>query len=236
MNFIATEIQPNGPKNKMAEGQAMKEFCQKIFPDLNQNLEHSNFLEGRCILAATNKEVTMLNDVVIDLIPGNGSLLRSADELGHSEDLLRFNIEYLNGLSPTGFPPHSLRLKAGMPIMLLRNLNPRLGLCNGTKLIFERCVDNKLLQCKIIGSGRKVVTNQILLIIQSVIYCSLCPYLSFDYYNSLIGLSSFLASYSFHRRMNIPFPGRGGNSLSSPLLPQPSTNPKVKCFIGVNND
>ena len=53
----------------------MKEFCQKIFPDLNENLENSNFLEGRCILAATNKEVTMLNDVVIDLIPGNGSLL-----------------------------------------------------------------------------------------------------------------------------------------------------------------
>ena len=107
-NFIATEIQPNGPKNKMAEGQAMKEFCQKIFPDLNENIENSNFLDGRCILAATNKEVSMLNDVVIDLIPGYGSLLRSADELGHSEDLLRFNIEYLNGLSPTGFPPHSL--------------------------------------------------------------------------------------------------------------------------------
>ena len=153
-NFIATEIQPNGPKNKAAEGQAMKEFCQKIFPDLNENIENSTFLDGRCILAATNKEVTMLNDVVIDLIPGNGSLLRSADELGHSEDLLRFNIEYLNGLSPTGFPPHCLRLKAGMPIMLLRNLNPRLGLCNGTKLIFERCIDNKLLQCKIIGSKR----------------------------------------------------------------------------------
>ena len=171
----------------MAEGQSMKEFCQKIFPDLNENLENSNFLEGRCILAATNKEVTMLNDVVIDLIPGNGSLLRSADELGHSEDLLRFNIEYLNGLSPTGFPPHCLRLKAGMPIMLLRNLNPRLGLCNGTKLIF-------------------------------------------DYYNSL---SSFLALYSFHRSMKIPFPDRGGNFLSSQLLPQPSTNPKVKFLIGI---
>ena len=154
-SLIATYVVPNGPKNKSSEGQGMKDFCKKIFPDLEENIENSNFLEGRSILATTNKEVAMLNDIVIDLIPGNGSLLRSADELGHSEDQLRFNAEYLNGLSPTGFPPHCLRLKAGMPVMLLRNLNPRLGLCNGTKMIFEKCIENKLLQCKIIGSERK---------------------------------------------------------------------------------
>ena len=152
---IVTQIIPNGPKNKNSEGQGMKDFCEKIFPDLEENISNSNFLEGRSILAATNKEVSMLNDIVIDLIPGSGSLLRSADELGHSENGLRFNTEYLNSLSPTGFPPHCLRLKAGMPVMLLRNLNPRLGLCNGTKLIFQKCIENKLLQCKIFGSERK---------------------------------------------------------------------------------
>jgi len=133
----------------------MQEFCKKIFPNLSENLQNSSYLDGRSILATTNKEVSMLNDIVIDLIPGNGTLLRSADELSHSEDLQRFNTEYLNSLSPTGFPPHCLQLKAGMPIMLLRNLNPRLGLCNGTKLIFEKCIENKLLQCKIIESKRK---------------------------------------------------------------------------------
>ena len=153
-NLLATQIIPNSQKNKSSEGQAMKEFCQKVFPDLEANIVNSNFLDGRSILATTNKEVAMLNDIVIDLIPGNGSFLRSADELCHTEDLLRFSTEYLNSLSPTGFPPHCLRLKAGIPVMLLRNLNPRLGLCNGTKMIFERCIDNKLLQCKIIGSDR----------------------------------------------------------------------------------
>ena len=154
-DLIATKITPNGPKNKLSEGQGMKDFCKKIFPDLEENIANSSFLDGRSILATTNKEVTMLNDIVIDLIPGSGSLLRSADELGHSENLLRLNTEYLNSLSPTGFPPHCLRLKAGMPVMLLRNLNPRLGLCNGTKLIFQKCIENRLLQCKIIGSERK---------------------------------------------------------------------------------
>ena len=154
-DLIATKITPNGPKNKLSEGQGMKDFCKKIFPDLAENIVNPSFLDGRSILATTNKEVSMLNDIVIDLIPGSGSLLRSADELGHSENLLRLNTEYLNSLSPTGFPPHCLRLKAGMPVMLLRNLNPRLGLCNGTKLIFQKCIENRLLQCKIIGSERK---------------------------------------------------------------------------------
>ena len=133
----------------------MKDFCMKIFPNLEENVVDPSYLNGRSILAATNKEVSMLNDIVIDMMPGETSLLRSADELGHTEDLYRFSIEFLNSLSPTGFPPHSLRLKPGMPIMLLRNLNPRQGLCNGTKMIFEKCLDNKVLQCKVFGSERK---------------------------------------------------------------------------------
>ena len=153
--FLATEITPNSPKNRSTEGQAMKDFCMKIFPNLEENVVDPSYLNGRSILAATNKEVSMLNDIVIDMMPGETSLLRSADELGHTEDLYRFSIEFLNSLSPTGFPPHSLRLKPGMPIMLLRNLNPRQGLCNGTKMIFEKCLDNKVLQCKVFGSERK---------------------------------------------------------------------------------
>ena len=60
-----------------------------------------------------------------------------------------------------GVPQHLLRLKPGMPIMLLRNINPRLGLCNGTRLIFDKCIDNKLLQCRIVESSRVVLIPRI---------------------------------------------------------------------------
>ena len=45
--------------------------------------------------------------------------------------------------------------------MLLRNLNPRQGLCNGTRLIYDTCIDKKLLQCRIVGSDRVVLIPRI---------------------------------------------------------------------------
>lgn len=48
-----------------------------------------------------------------------------------------------------------------MPLMLLRNLNPREGLCNGTKLIYCKNIDNKILECKIVGSLRTVLIPRI---------------------------------------------------------------------------
>lgn len=43
--------------------------------------------------------------------------------------------DFMNTINPNGFPPHKLLLKPNCPIMLLRNLNPTEGLCNGTRLI-----------------------------------------------------------------------------------------------------
>ena len=44
-------------------------------------------------------------------------------------------MEFLNSLTVSGLPPHYLRLKNGCPIILLRNIDPSNGLCNGTRLI-----------------------------------------------------------------------------------------------------
>ncbi|WVZ75142.1 hypothetical protein U9M48_023228 [Paspalum notatum var. saurae] len=43
--------------------------------------------------------------------------------------------EFLNSLTPNGLPPHVLRLKINCPVILLRNIDPANGLCNGTRLI-----------------------------------------------------------------------------------------------------
>ncbi|KAL4583557.1 hypothetical protein LXL04_008135 [Taraxacum kok-saghyz] len=46
-----------------------------------------------------------------------------------------YPMEFLNSLNVSGLPPHYLRLKIGCPIILLRNIDPSNGLCNGTRLI-----------------------------------------------------------------------------------------------------
>lgn len=38
--------------------------------------------------------------------------------------------------------PHKLTLKKGCPVMLLRNLDPKLGICNGTRLICRNLLRN----------------------------------------------------------------------------------------------
>ena len=96
-----------------------------------------------------------------EYLPESGIKLSSADTLGNPEDTFRFNSEYLHTLKPNGFPQHMLNLKPGMPLMLLRNINPRQGLCNGTRLLFDKCLDNKLLQCRILESGRVVLIPRI---------------------------------------------------------------------------
>ena len=162
--MIATKIVPNSKSNHNSEGDAMKDFCGKIFPDLERNFNVPGFLDGRTLLATTNKEVDMLNDVVCSMMPGDGQVFKSSDELENSQDMLRFNTEYLNSLKPGGFPPHSLILKPMTPIMLLRNLDPKNSLCNGTRMQFLDCLDNKVLRCKVLSNGKIVLIPRIVLI------------------------------------------------------------------------
>ena len=139
----------------------MKDFCKQVFPDLKANYKNAEWFEGRAILAPTNKEVDIINEMMQESLPGDGLKLTSADTLENPTDAFRFNTEYLNTLRPNGFPQHILDLKPGMPLMLMRNINPRQGLCNGTRLTFLRAINNKLLECKIVGSNRVVLIPRI---------------------------------------------------------------------------
>jgi ATP-dependent DNA helicase PIF1 len=52
--------------------------------------------------------------------------------------------EFLNTLTPNGIPPHVLKLKISCSVILLRNLDPANGLCNGTRLVVRACQRNSL--------------------------------------------------------------------------------------------
>jgi ATP-dependent DNA helicase PIF1 len=92
------------------------------------------------MLSVTNEASLELNNKVLDCMPGEETVYKSVDTVGSQEpsDDLAYPEEFLNSLIPTGMPPHELKLKVGAAIMLLQNLMPSWGLCNGTRLTIMR--------------------------------------------------------------------------------------------------
>jgi hypothetical protein len=73
-------------------------------------------------------------------------------ELNHLQQ--DFPQEYLNSIRPAGTPPHRLRVKIGCPLMLLKNLDVKSGLCNGTRLLLHS-VGQNVLCCAYANGPRK---------------------------------------------------------------------------------
>ena len=129
----------------------MRKLADHVYPEMEKHFKEQGWMNGRAILAPTNKQVDEINDLITDSFPGKPVVLTSSDDLIHATDFQRYNIEYLNTLSPTGLPNHRLFIKPEMPLMLMRNLNPKMGLCNGTRLIFIKVHNIHLLECFIAG-------------------------------------------------------------------------------------
>ena len=163
---MCLKIEPKSLKNPDAEKNAMKALADHVYPNLEKNIAMPGWMDGRTILAPTNKQVDAINNLITDNFPGQPRILTSSDEVVNPDDLHRFNTEYLNSLDPSGLPTHRLFLKKGMPLMLMRNLNPRMGLCNGTRMRFHKVHSNHLLECSIVGgefNNRKVLIPRITL-------------------------------------------------------------------------
>ena len=76
-------------------------------------------------------------DEVDKLLPGNLHELYSADTVFVQENDIEANtypIEFLISVCLPGMPPHQLSLKVGSPVILIRNLNAKAGLCDGTRM------------------------------------------------------------------------------------------------------
>ncbi|KAD4385908.1 hypothetical protein E3N88_26077 [Mikania micrantha] len=113
---------------------SIKELINVIFPSVQTNFHSSDYIISRAILSTTNDSVNEINDQMIDLFQGEEKIYYSFDEVEDDRHNI-YPIEFLNSLTVSGLPPHKLRLKLGCPIILLRNIDPSHGLCNGTQLI-----------------------------------------------------------------------------------------------------
>jgi len=123
-------------------------------------------LLNRVILTTTNEKAFQLNIKIMKLFNGLFRVYKSVDKVDENQpkSFIEYPPEFLHTLDCGGLPPHELQLKEGIPIMLLRNLNPAEGLCNGTRLTLVKMHDH-LLECKILTGDKKGIFNIYLFII-----------------------------------------------------------------------
>lgn len=113
-------------------------------------------MSKRVILSTTNKETLELNKQVIMKLPGDIRMYYSSDSIitEDSNDVHNYPAEFLHAQTPSGVPPHVLVLKRGAIVMLIRNLNPKKGLCNGTRMIV-RDLHQRFITCKVVSDSHK---------------------------------------------------------------------------------
>jgi hypothetical protein len=152
--FAQWQLEVGHGKNTNAEGNitlpdyfccqsnTLTSLINTIYPNVAQNIGKSAYFSERTILSSWNNEVDDLNHFILDLIPGEEKVLHSVDTVPQSgseeEGELMYPPEYLNSINCSGLPLAHLRLKVGCPVMVLCNLDPAKGICNGTRGILTK--------------------------------------------------------------------------------------------------
>ncbi|XP_074378070.1 uncharacterized protein LOC141719593 [Apium graveolens] len=122
----------------------IKTLIDIIYPDFQNNMHSQEYLRSRSILTPKNVVVDDINAQILERVPGNVHtylIQDSTEDRGVDDndfDSL-FPVEYLNSINMPCMPKHELKLKVGAVVMLMRNLNHIMGLCNGTRMIFTGC-------------------------------------------------------------------------------------------------
>jgi len=141
----------------MPEGsETIEDLIHEIYPNLHNLPSMSEegiqqYFSQRVILAARNVDVDTINNSVLQTLPGQSKIYSSADSAFNDAGAVNDAIpnEYLNTISVSGMPLHETELKINCPIILLRNLNPYEGLCNGTRMVVtamaERVIEARIL-------------------------------------------------------------------------------------------
>jgi hypothetical protein len=133
-------------------------LIKEIFGDKLSVVDIGKFSK-MAILCPKNSDVDQINDEILNLLDGETVSYLSTDSIDDedAEDRQNYPVEFLNECTPSGMPVHKMNLKIGSLIMLLRNLNTKRGLCNGTRLIAKKLKPNLIIAEVLTGTAEKQV-------------------------------------------------------------------------------
>ncbi|KAG2931826.1 hypothetical protein PC117_g13328 [Phytophthora cactorum] len=110
-------------------------MVDEMYADINNTeIANDEYFANLTILTTTNAVVQLINEAGAQRLERVSQEYLSSDSVEEDEEVNFFEQEVLHTVNINGIPPHKLTLKKSAPIMMMRNLNPDLGLCNGTRL------------------------------------------------------------------------------------------------------
>jgi ATP-dependent DNA helicase PIF1 len=138
---------------------SLRGLIQTIYSHHRCHSRDAMYLMQCSILAPKNTDVDEVNNAILESLSEESHTYLSANSLtptkegasaatGVSMDSL-YPVEFLDTLQFSDIANHELELKVGVPILLLRNLNQSIGLCNGTRLIVKR-LGQRVIEAEII--------------------------------------------------------------------------------------
>ena len=144
-----------------------------IYDNFLASYTNDSYLKQRAIITPYNDTVDSVNQHILSLLLGQCKTYLSFDSIAPEtgnipdQDML-YPPEFLNSLTFPGIANHEITLKIGCVIMLLRNINQSLGLCNGTRFVVTQLGQNVVEGRIISGShiGQKVFIPRIVMTIK----------------------------------------------------------------------
>lgn len=154
------------PHRFLCENNDIFSLVSCTYPDID--LAHgTQYFQERCVLAPRNREAHEINNVLLDMFPGDAYDLWSVDEAfdpdnpGIPDDT--YSPDVLHSATPSGFPQAHLCLKIGCPVIVLRNLHSDEGVCNGSRGIVTQ-VKTRCIEILLHGSTKPCLIPRIKLI------------------------------------------------------------------------
>ena len=135
----------------------LSDLIDYIYPDVACIPPPSpEYFLDRAILSPRNGDVEDINHTILEKLHGDKRIYLSADTIlqadGTQDPHASVPAEFLRAMPISGMPPGELRLKVGAPIIIMRNLAPDQGVCNGTRAVVEE-LGNRVLKARILGGS-----------------------------------------------------------------------------------
>ncbi|XP_019189684.1 PREDICTED: uncharacterized protein LOC109184097 [Ipomoea nil] len=142
-----------------SDGDHIETIVRSTFPMFANGNSDASYLQGLAILAPTFNVVNSVNEYMSELHTAESRTYFSCDtvckadaDAGILGDV--HTPKFLNVIRASGVPNHSLTLNIGSPVMLLRNVDHSVGLCNGTQLVISKLAD-RVIEAELMDGGNK---------------------------------------------------------------------------------